>query len=84
MPASTFANGEVKEFKEVREVKAICFTDRYSTQKAVGYNFYRPKGVITSLTSITSELAKVQYLKDKAEDWEKAEKAKNRPKMRLL
>jgi len=42
--------------------------------------------VITSLTSITSELAKVQYLikKDKAEDWEKAEKAKNRPKMRLL
>jgi hypothetical protein len=40
--------------------------------------------VITSLTSITSELAKVQYLKDKAEDWEKAEKAKNQPKMRLL
>ena len=39
IPASTFANGEVKEFKEVREVKAICFTDRYSTQKAVGYNF---------------------------------------------
>ena len=30
---------EVKEVKEVREVKAICFTDRYSTQKAVGYNF---------------------------------------------
>ena len=42
MPTSTFANGEVKEvkeFKEVREVKAICFTDRYSTQKAVGNNF---------------------------------------------
>ena len=36
---STFANGEVREFKEVREVKAICFTDRYSVQKAVGYNF---------------------------------------------
>ena len=36
---STFANREVKEFKEVREVKAICFTDRYSTKKAVGYNF---------------------------------------------
>ena len=33
---SAFANGEVKE---VREVKAICFTDRYSTKKAVGYNF---------------------------------------------
>ena len=24
MPTSTFANGEVKEFKEVREVKAIA------------------------------------------------------------
>ena len=33
---STFANGEVKE---VRELKAICFTDRYSTKMAVGYNF---------------------------------------------
>ena len=39
MPASTFANGEVKEFKEVRDVKAICFTGRDSTQKAVGYIF---------------------------------------------
>ena len=36
---STFANGEVKEVKEVREVKAICFTAKYSTPKAVGYNF---------------------------------------------
>jgi len=35
----TFAYQEVKEFKEVREVKAICFTDRSSTKKAVGYNF---------------------------------------------
>ena len=34
MPTSTFANGEVKEFKEVREVKA-----KFSTKKAVGYNF---------------------------------------------
>ena len=25
--------------KEVRELKAICFTDRYSTKMAVGYNF---------------------------------------------
>ena len=33
---STSTNGEVKEFKEVR---AICFTDKYSTKKAVGYNF---------------------------------------------
>ena len=36
---STFANGEVKEFKEVREVKAKCFTAKFSTKKAVGYNF---------------------------------------------
>ena len=38
--------------------------------------------MITPLTSITSELAKVQYLikKDKAEDWEKAEKAKKSAK----
>ena len=36
---STFANGEVKEFKEVREVKAICFTTIFTTQKAIGYNF---------------------------------------------
>ena len=36
---STFVDGEVKEFKEVREVKAICFTAKYSTKKAVGYNF---------------------------------------------
>ena len=25
--------GEVKEFKEVREVKAICFTAKYSIKK---------------------------------------------------
>ena len=36
---STFANGEVKEFKEVREVKAVCFTTKFTTQKAIGYNF---------------------------------------------
>ena len=36
---STFANVEVKEFKEVREVKAICFIAKYTTKKAVGYNF---------------------------------------------
>ena len=39
MPTSTFANGEVKEFKEVREVKAICFIAKYTTKKAIGYNF---------------------------------------------
>ena len=36
---STFANGEVKEFKEVREVKGVCFTTKFTTQKAIGYNF---------------------------------------------
>ena len=36
---STFANGEVKEFKEVIEVKAICFMAKSSTKKAVGFNF---------------------------------------------
>ena len=36
---STFANGEVKEFKEVREVKVICFIAKYTTKKAIGYNF---------------------------------------------
>lgn len=39
---STFANGEVrefKEFKEVKGVKAICFIAKYTTKKAIGYNF---------------------------------------------
>ena len=30
---STFANGEVKGFKEVREVKAICFIAKYTTKR---------------------------------------------------
>ena len=34
-----FRRGEVKEFKEVREVKAICFITKYTTKKAIGYNF---------------------------------------------
>ena len=36
---SSFASSEVKGVKEVREVKAICFTTRFTTQKAIGYNF---------------------------------------------
>ena len=56
---STFANKEVKEFKEV---KAICFIAKYTTQKAIVYNFQRPKGVITSLTTITSVYAKLLFL----------------------
>ena len=39
---------------EVKGVKDICFIAKYTTQKAIGYNFQRPKGVITSLTTITS------------------------------
>ena len=31
---STFANGEVKEFKEVR---AICFIAKYTTKKSYSY-----------------------------------------------
>ena len=30
---------QLEEFKEVREVKAICFMAKYTTQKAIGYNF---------------------------------------------
>lgn len=36
IPYSTFANGEVKEFKEVRD---ICFIANYTTKKAIVYNF---------------------------------------------
>lgn len=32
---STFANGEVKGVKEVKEFKAICFIAKYTTKKAV-------------------------------------------------
>ena len=31
---------ELKELKEVREVKAICFIAKYTTKKAIGYNFF--------------------------------------------
>ena len=48
---STFANGEVKEFKEVREVKAICFIAKYTTKRLLAK---------TSLTTITSVHAKLQ------------------------
>ena len=34
---STFVDGEVKEFKEVREVKAICFVSKYTSN---GYWLY--------------------------------------------
>ena len=36
---STFAKEEVKEFKEVGEVQAICFIAKYTTKKTIGYNF---------------------------------------------
>ena len=57
---STFAKEEVKEVKRVKEFKAICFIAKYTIKNAIGYNFYRPKGVITSLTTITSVHAKLQ------------------------
>lgn len=49
---STIANGEVKEFKEGREVKAICFIAKYTAKRLLA---------ITSLTTITSVHAKLQY-----------------------
>ena len=30
---STFVDGEVKEFKEVREDKAICFVAKYTSKR---------------------------------------------------
>ena len=36
---TTFANGEVKEVREVKGVKAICFTAKSSPKEAVGFNF---------------------------------------------
>ena len=51
---------EVKGVKEVKEVKAICFYCKIFSKKTIGFNFQRPTGAITSLNSITSELAKVQ------------------------
>ncbi len=53
----TFVNGKVKE---VKGVKTVCFIAKYTTKNAIGYNFLRPKGVITSLTTITSVHAKLQ------------------------
>ena len=37
--SQTYDTPSVKEFNEVREVKAICFTAKSSTKKAVGFNF---------------------------------------------
>ena len=44
----TFANGKVKEvrevkgvkeFKEVKGVKTVCFIAKYTIKNAIGYNF---------------------------------------------
>ena len=35
----TFANGEVKEVKRVKEFKAVCFIAKYTIKNAIGYNF---------------------------------------------
>ena len=57
--------GKLKKLKKLEKLKP------YALQIDI-----QPK----RLLAITSELAKVQYLKDKAEDWEKAEKAKKSAK----
>lgn len=52
---STFANGEVKgvkEVKEVKEFKAICFIAKYTTKKAIGYNFFNYYNFRTCETSV--------------------------------
>lgn len=38
----TFANGKVKEVREVKEfkgVKTVCFIAKYTIKNAIGYNF---------------------------------------------
>ena len=35
----TFANGKVREVKEVKGVKTVCFIAKYTTKNAIGYNF---------------------------------------------
>ena len=55
---STFAKREVKEAREVREfrefkgVKAICFIAKYTTKKAIGYNFFNYYTFRTCETSV--------------------------------
>lgn len=55
---STFAKREVKEVREVREfrefkgVKAICFIAKYTTKKAIGYNFFNYYTFRTCETSV--------------------------------
>ena len=62
--------GKLKNLKELEKLEpytlmGMKFNMKHSL-KAVGCNFKRPKGVITSLTSITSELAEVQLLINEA------------------
>lgn len=52
---STFAKREVKEVREFKEfigVKAICFIAKYTTKKAIGYNFYTFRTCETSVNDI--------------------------------
>lgn len=49
---STFAKREVKEVREFKEFKAICFIAKYTTQKAIGYNFFNYYNFRTCETSI--------------------------------
>ena len=52
--------GKLKELRS-EGVKTYVLQLKNYAKKAVVLTPQRPKGVITSLTSITSELAKVQY-----------------------
>ena len=52
---STFAKREVKEVREIKEfigVKAICFIAKYTTKKAIGYNFFNYYTFRTCETSV--------------------------------
>lgn len=52
---STFAKREVKEVREFKEVngsKAICFIAKYTTKKAIGYNFFNYYNFRTCETTI--------------------------------
>ena len=52
---STFAKREVKEVREFKEfigVKAICFIAKYTTKKAIGYNFFNYYTFRTCETSV--------------------------------
>ena len=63
---STFVKREVKEvreFKEFKGVKAICFIAKYTTKKAIGYNFFNYYNFHTCKTSVNDIYVIVHYEK---------------------